>query len=190
MSFKLGYQPNDAWIEHSHLPVFQEIVSANGKQRLVAGVPGGDPTIFRRLAALLTPPYFLLYVLHTQRGEGEEGRYQSTELDSGTLQSFLDRFSAYFSSDGRFDLWLYTPDPTATVVWDRHNLIHCYGPHDRFVEAFRALGFHPGIVDISFPHQHYYRAEFDGDAADVLAAFDWIRTSLRPEDIQFSVEKP
>jgi len=46
------------------------------------------------------------------------------------------------------------------------------------------MAFTSGAVPRIGAHVHYYRPELDGDAAAVLAHFDWTRTDLRPEDEQ------
>lgn len=48
------------------------------------------------------------------------------------------------------------------------------------------MGFRAGEVPLAAasPHIHYYRAEFDAEAAAVLARFDWTYSGLRPEDEQ------
>jgi len=181
---KLQHRSGDAWIEHSHPPVYQLDTMDNGGQRLRSGVPGGDPVVFGKLSACLEPPLFLLYVLHTPRGEGEPGRYQSTEIDHAALNAFLTRFEAYLANDARFDLWAYSPAARATVVWDRHNTIFAYGNGACFEATLRALGFTAGELPLLGEHMHHYRAEYDADARAILEAFDWHRTDLRPQDEQ------
>jgi hypothetical protein len=39
----------------------------------------------------------------------------------------------------------------------------------------------------SFPHQHHYRPEFERQAVELLAAFDWSHSPLRSEDEQAAV---
>jgi len=183
MSYKLGHLSGDQWIEHSYPPQFK-LVSGAGRERLMLGVPGGDSTVLERLLSCLSPPYFFLYVLHTPRGEADPGRYQSPSLEHDALVQFLKRFSDLLSKDARHDSWIHSPNANATLVWDRHNLIHAYGPLDCFETALRALGFAEGTVDIPDPHQHNYRVEFDEDAKALMEALDWHRTPLQPQDEQ------
>lgn len=181
---KLSHQSGDAWVEHSHPATFKIETTSSGSERFVAGVPAGDPTILERLVESIEPPYFLLYVLHTPRGEGQAGRYQSPSLSLSEFQSFLERYSTFLSGDARFDIWAHSPSENATVVWDRHNLIYAYGSTERFAMALRKLGFEQGTPNVTFPHQHHYRAELDADAASVLKAFEWRYSPLHPEDEQ------
>jgi len=181
---KLSSQEDGVWVAHSHPATFKTEVTRGGGARLVAGVPAGDASTFRRLAQSLEAPCMLLYVLHTPRGEGDPGRYQGPPLSMGELESFLDQHAAFLAGDARFDLWVHSPSENATLVWDRHNLIYAYGPTGRFVSTLEALGFHEGSAGVSFEHLHHYRQEFDSEAAAVLAAFAWSYSPLKPEDEQ------
>ena len=182
--YKLGYQIEGTWIEHNHAAVFMLPENFDVSQRIVAGVPHGNPEVFLRLTETLEPPYFLLYVLHTPRGEGEPGRYQSPELSAQDLQEFFLEFGEFLSQDARFDIWAYSPAEQASVIWDRHNQIFAYGPLVRFEMALRDFGFSEGIVAIPVPHEHHYRSELDEVAGRVLRAFDWSYSPLRQEDEQ------
>jgi hypothetical protein len=166
-------------VEHSHPPVY-EIVG----ETLVATAPGSDPLLFERLAELLDPPCFLLYVLHTPRGEGEPGRYQSDALSRAEIASFLNRFSSFLQRDSRFDLWIHAPTDGATLVWDRHNLIHGYGPVPTFAKALDSLGFLPGTPEIPTPHEHHYHAALDQQARELLVGLRWHWKPLQPQDEQ------
>jgi hypothetical protein len=182
--YKLGHMRGDAWVEHSHPPEYKLVSLPSGTERIVAGIPAGDPVVIRYLAAALSEPFYLLYVLHTPRGAGEPGRYQSPELDRAALDRILRRYAGYLSKDARHDLWIAKPDGSATLVWDRHNLLYAYGPLDDFVAVLRALGFTPGDPNARFEHIHHYRQEFDADAEALLAEFDWTCSPLRPSDEQ------
>lgn len=182
--FKLGCLVENRWVEHSHPSVYALQDSQDGDQVVLATAPKGDPVVLQKLADRLTPPFFLLYVLHTPRGEAEPGRYQSEEIDREALLKFLSRFDRFLRSDGRFDLWLHSPSDRATIVWDRHNLVHCYDRAVSFAEALRALGFQEGNPVIPAPHQHHYRPSSDEDARLLLASLSWSRSPLRQEDEQ------
>lgn len=162
--------------------MLKEVTGQNPK--VLATAPGGDPIVFRRLMDCLRPPYFLLYLLHTPRGEGEPGRYQSGQLSRDTVTEFLDRFGNLLHADARHDFWLHSSLDRATIVWDRHNLIHAYGPTDAYARTLAELGFTMGEPTIPFPHMHSYRPEFDDDARAVLEALEWHYAPLRPEDEQ------
>ena len=157
-----------------------------GTERIIADVTGIGAEVLRGLVKRLRAPFLLLYVLHTSRGEGEAGRYQSSALSGDEVDQFIARFAEYFLADSRFDLWLHSREPNATVVWDRHDKLFAYGPLDDFETALNALGFSPGEpeISLSIAHLHHYRSECDEDASAVLAALDWQYSPLKPEDEQ------
>jgi len=179
MLYRLGHLVDDVWRMYSHPPLFEA-----QKERIVSAAPASDPLVFKHLLACLNPPFHLLYVLHTPRGEGDAGRYQSPAISSSQVAAFLERFDDLFRGDGRFDLWLHSPGDHATIVWDRHDLIFAYGPTDAYEGALRRLGFTLGEPIIPFPHEHHYRAELDEQARGVLQAFDWRFNPLEEEDEQ------
>lgn len=181
---KLGHLREDQWVEYSYPPTYQLPHSGTQLQRILVGIPGGDPEVFARLVAGLEPPYYLLYILHTSRGEGEPGRYQSPKLSLQEFQSFISQFGGFLSKDARFDIWAHSPSEQATVVWDRHNQIFAYGPLARFESELCALGFLPGTVTTPGPHEHCYHAELDPIAAQLLQNFEWSYSPLMPEDVQ------
>jgi hypothetical protein len=177
--YRLGHLVDGEWTAHSHPPVFNVV-----KGRIVAGVAGSDPAIFGRLVECLEPPYFLLYVLHTPRGEALPGRYQSPALSLNQVKEFLARFAPFLTADARFDLWAHAPEDNATVVWDRHNQIFGYGPLERYLSTLEGMGFNRGRPEVPVPHEHHYHSELDPLAKEVLSAFDWARSPLRPQDEQ------
>jgi hypothetical protein len=185
---KLSHKLGNEWVEYSFPPIFSVSV-LKATSRIVAGVPHGDAEVFERLVSSLEAPYSLLYVLHTPRGEGEPGRYQSPELSSETFHAFIGQFKSYLSADARFDLWAHSRSENATVVWDRHNLLYAYGPLDKFSSELRTLGFSNGVPQVPDPHQHHYREALDSSATDLLAAFQWSRSLLKPADEQFPIPK-
>ena len=176
--YRLGQLVDGEWVAHSHAAVFSVA------KRLVAGVPGGDPAVFEGLVECLEPPYFLLYVLHTPRGEGPAGRYQSPSLSRAQVSDFIHTYGPFLSADGRFDLWAHSPGENGTVVWDRHNQIFAYGPLDRYSSKLTSMGFSPGYSEVPTPHEHHYRQEFDDLAKELIEVFDWSYSPLQPEDEQ------
>ncbi|TDS84995.1 hypothetical protein EDF71_10189 [Comamonas sp. JUb58] len=180
---KLSHFLAHSWAPFSHGPVYA-VSFVDATERLIAGVPAGDALPFATLVASLSPPYLLLFVLHTSRGEGAEGRYQSPALSLEEFQDFIGRFGAFLSGDARFDIWAYSVEERATIVWDRHDQIFAYGPIGRYQERLNALGFELGDPRIPVPHQHHYREEFDVDAKALLVSLPWTYSALRPEDAQ------
>lgn len=172
-------------VEQSPPAVFERRAMSNRLPRIVACVADGRSSLLRLLAAALPAPFFVLYVLHTPRGEGLPGRYQSRELSREDLESFLRKYERFFSDDGRHDLWVYSPSSDQTLVWDRHNTLFAEGePLDDIVTVLLSQGYHEGIFPTLGDHRHNYRPEYDSDAASLIEDFDWHRTPLREEDVQ------
>jgi hypothetical protein len=181
---KISHNVAGEWEEFSLPAVFERESDESGAQRLLFGVPGGDVDIVRGLLSCLDEPLYILYVLHTPRGEGAPGRYQSPKLSSNAIETFLTKYAAYLRGDARHDLWVHSPGVAATIVWDRHNRGTAYGPIDCFASALTKLGFSPALVPSTPAHAHHYRPEFDAEASRVLAEYDWRRTELEPGDHQ------
>lgn len=183
-AYKLGCLSDGVWQEHVHLRLFRNSTSSEKNPRIEATLPDGDPSIFSKLAECMSEPYFLLYLLHTPRGEGNPGRYQSPPLAGEEVKDFLDRLGTYLSSDSRFDLWIHSPSDQATLVWDRHDIIYAYGLLDQFLERLKSLGFCEGLPEIPSPHEHHYRKDFDADASSLLKHWEWSHSELHAEDEQ------
>jgi hypothetical protein len=181
---KLSYKVNEEWKEYSHPAVYKYEMTKAGVSRLIAGLPSQEINILAQILRCLDEPLFLLYVLHTPRGEGDPGRYQSPELNKDEIQQFLSRFSAFLLGDARYDVWLHSPTINATIAWDRHNLIYAYGPTECMEAVLVQSGFTNGNPLVPAPHAHHYRPEFDSDARAILTHFEWKYSELRPEDEQ------
>lgn len=182
--YKLGHMVEGREVEHSYPAIFRLPTADSPYSRILVGVPNSDPNVLLKLARCIDGPFFLLYILHTPRGEADEGRYQSPKLTFDDLASFIEDFRPFLSKDGRFDLWVHSPSSKATLAWDRHNLLYAYGPLECYEATLRAEGFMPGEPTEPAPHAHYYHAELDDLAAKVIARFDWVKTPLREEDEQ------
>jgi hypothetical protein len=180
--YRLGHQTDQGWCEHSH-PAVYELPLDNASQRIVATVPGSNPEVVLQLAQCLEEPLCLLYILHTPRGAGEAGRYQSPALSAAEVREFFAEFAPLLTGDGRFDLWISSPGQKATLAWDRHNLLYAYGPLDAFAQRLDAMGFSVGVPTLP-PHSHHYRVELDDLASRLLAHFTWTHSPLRPGDEQ------
>jgi hypothetical protein len=176
---KLSHQVDGEWL--AFLPPAHYSVDAG---RLTGHLHGGDPAAFEALAGCLAAPVMLLYVLHTPRGEAEAGRYQSPELDAGTLRAFIRKFGSFLQGDARFDIWVHSPGDGATVVWDRHDDFYAYGPIERFAAALDAMGYRQAPLVSPGAHMHHYRETCDKMARALIEEFDWVVSPLRPEDEQ------
>jgi hypothetical protein len=72
---------------------------------------------------------------------------------------------------------------------ERHNVLYAYGQIGRVADELREMASGTvipanGDPGIPAPHQHHYRAEFDVQAAALLAHCQWTHSPLRPEDEQ------
>ncbi|HEY1752434.1 MAG TPA: hypothetical protein VGG29_14335 [Caulobacteraceae bacterium] len=182
---KVTLEVDEMEIGQSPPAVFELGTSSSGTERLLLDVPDQFGDLFGRICKLLPPPYYVMYVLHTPRGEGDTGRYQSTELSLEQLGAFLERYERYLAGDARHDIWTYSITSRQTAVWDRHNRLYVErGPLGDVADSLVRQGFIEGKVQPIGNHYHHYRPEFDDDAAAILAEFDWHRTPLRPEDEQ------
>ena len=82
-------------------------------------------------------PFFVLYVLVVSRKEeNETARYQSGEVSRAEVQAFLERFEDYLENDGRHHIWIHSPESSATLVYDNHDVIYCYGPLEILITIF------------------------------------------------------
>ena len=181
---KIDEQRGGEWVELDCPPTFECETLADGTRRLEVGLPKIATRTFRLLAEIMAEPFFVLYVLHTPRDEGEPGRYQSEEISKAQLVTFMETFEGYFAGDARHDLWARSISDGDMIIWDRHNRIFAYGDLPKFAQRLGDLGFENNPPPTLGNHRHHYRPEFDNAAADVLSAFDWHRTPLRPADEQ------
>ena len=184
---KITFDPGGAEAVAPPSALFESRQMTDGRPRLLLRASPTAPDLFRDLASRLTGPLYLLYVLHTPRGEGEPGRYQSPALDVEQVEAFLTDFAAFLTGDARHDIWVHSTSDGRTVVLDRHDRIFVEGgPLVEMTAVLEARGYRSGAAPRpeTGPHVHHYRAVFDAEAAAVLARFDWDRTDLRPEDEQ------
>lgn len=72
----------------------------DGGERLRIGLRGGHSAVLRVLGAALSPPYRLLYVLHTSRTGAVLGRYESPGLDGPNVEALVRRFGLQAGSMG------------------------------------------------------------------------------------------
>lgn len=181
---KVSIFSDGEWIEPDFPASFQLEEVGNGAERLAIALPRAKSGVFRSLAASMSGPFYILYILHTSRGEGEEGRYQSPSVSDAELDDFLERFERFMSSDARHDIWIKSADTPDLIVWSRHNQIFAYGDVARFTGTLTDLGFRSLALPKIGQHQHHYREECDADAQSILKEFNWLWSPLRPEDKQ------
>jgi hypothetical protein len=132
--FKLGSVFGETIVRYRYSNAFQ-VEPTTGASRLRISVEEAPLSLLWKLADLLTPPFFVLYILHTSRCDSQIGRYQSPAVQFEAVNDFMTEFCEFLTEDARHDLWLHSPASEATLVLDRHDLIFAYGP----LEQFRAV---------------------------------------------------
>ena len=152
--------------------------------RLVVGPVSAHADIFLSLARALRPPFAFLYILHTPRQAPAGGRFQSPALGLAEVEAFLGQFGPFLAADSRHDLWLRSRPDSATLVWDRHDLLYAYGPLERFEDILAAKGLKPGTPSVPTPHAHNYHEAWDAQEVSILAAFNWAVSDLQEQDRQ------
>jgi len=164
---------------HRH-PHRWRIEPAGHVQRLVVAPARDFLDLFLDLADCINPPYSLLYVLSVPRAS-DPGRYRlDGSLDSQALREFVEPYRDFFQGDARHHLWICSQDSSATLVYDKHDLIYAYGPLVKFVEVLGRHGLEEGEFELPFPHYHNYFAEFDAKEREIIASHSWKRTGIVP----------
>lgn len=154
---------------------------AGNTERLVIGPRGDFLDLVLELTQCLEAPYAVLYVLSVPRGGSEPGRYQLEErLEMPQLQSFLEPYRAYLEGDARHHLWIHSLDSSATIIYDKHDLIYAYGPIDCYLNVLSKRGLGEGEVELPFPHYHNYFEEFDAVERQIISSHTWRRTPIVP----------
>lgn len=179
-------------VPFSYAHTFAHEVTPDGGWRLCAGLVTDHVKTLGILAALLRPPYHLLYILHRTRTEAPLGRYTSRDLTKTAVTKFLVRFGAYLEQDARHDLWIHAPRSASTLVLDRFNLIYGYGelwPFARTLEALHLREVGPASRPrVPQPHALHYHPAWDDQERRILTALDWQRAPLQSEDIKASLD--
>lgn len=173
---------NTAW---SYDPSYARQV-VGGVERLVIAGGASPVSLLRELLALLPAEMWVLYVLVTPRGTGNEaasGRYQSARRHSRQeVLGLLDRYESFLNGDGRHNLWLAAP-PTGQLVYDRHDVIYAYGPLPAMIELLKQKGFaEVEALHVPIPHSHHYHERFDTDETAMLKHWEWLKSELQETD--------
>ena len=180
---KLSCMNGDEEVAFRHDRVYSRDTMTDARTRLRIG--RADADLFPLLIGTLAPPFYLLYVLVVPAcGEGEAGRYQSPLVQEPELQEFLERYKTFLHEDGRFNLWVHSPEDGATLIWDKHELIYAYGPLERFEPILDRLGYRAGEPTIPCPHAHHFQQELAEDAREIMQVFEWQWSPLQDQDDQ------
>ena len=173
------------WVRHVYPDEFCFETTSAGTQRVCITASTGYVNLLLTLAATLPGPFFILYVLVVPRrtGENNAARYQSGEVSHAELTAFFEHFEDYLENDGRHHVWIHSHQGSATLVYDNHDIIHCYGP----VQIFSTILENNGLKAVEViqhvgPHGHRYNDEFDNCEEEVLNFFEWRKSPLQPQD--------
>lgn len=182
---KLQSFHGNEWVNHVYPDEFCFETTSSGTQRICITASSGYVDLLLALAAALSGPFFILYVLVVPRRTGEvnAARYQSKEISYIELKAFFERFEDYLENDGRHHVWIHSPQNSATLVYDNHNIIYCYGP----LQIFSTILGNNGLKVVDHiqrlgPHSHCYNQEFDNSQEEMLGFFQWRKSPLQPQD--------
>ena len=160
-----------------------ELEQAKNYNRLVIGATTGHVDLIIELADKLIPPYFILYVLVSPRGENLEGRYQSPVIETREeLETFLIHFKDYFETDGRHNVWVGTVQNKGMIIYDQHNIIYAYGPTEQWKNELLLKGFKEEPVQCPFPHSVYFNDENDKYEDEMMNYWGWRYFELNEMD--------
>ena len=181
-TYKFGWIPNEE--RGYEYPDVYAVEKTSGPQRLVIAPSGKHISILIELLHVMPEPFGILYVLVVPRGGSKAGRYETVDpVSQDQAEDFLNRFSQYFEEDGRHDIWLASTSGSGQLVYDRHNVIHAYGP----LLEFEKVASGHGLAKVEFvrfpsPHTHNYHAACDPEAREVLHYWHWMRSPLQDSD--------
>ncbi len=163
-------------------PNLYSIYQTTGRDRLDIAPREGHIDLMISLLEFLPEPLCLLYVLLVSRTGAKEGRYQSPfPITRAEAISFLSEHRAFFENDARHNIWVLSNEPFQSLIYDRHNILYCYGPIEKYLATLRKRGFKQGDIRIPVPHSHSYNPEFDIEEAAVVNQFQWKHFPLQPE---------
>jgi hypothetical protein len=181
---KLESLQGGEWVRHTYPNEFCFETTSSGNRRLRITASTGYVDLLLTLAETLPEPFFILYVLVLSRKqENEAARYQSGEVSHVELKTFLERFEDFLENDGRHHIWIHSPECSATLVYDNHNVIYGYGPLETFSTVLQNNGL--AVVEEMqgvWPHGHCYNQEFDSCEGELLKSCKWKKSPLQPQD--------
>jgi len=172
------------WVRHVYSNQYCFETTSSGSRRICLTTSNGYVDLFLALAAILPEPFFILYVLILSRKqENEAARYQSGQVSYSELKAFFGRFEDYFENDGRHHVWIHSPESSATLVYDNHDIIYCYGPLETFSTVLQNNGLKMvDEIQRVGPHGHCYNQEFDSCEGELLKFLKWKKSPLQPQD--------
>ena len=181
-TYKFGWIPNEEQV-FTYGNVWA-VENTTGPDRLIIAPYTSQIDVLRSLLKVLLGPCWILYVLVVPRSETQAGRYQSEQpILLEDVDNFLIQYREYLEGDGRMNLWIASTSGSATLVYDRHNVIFAYGPLSEFEEILSGLGL-TKVETVSYPvpHTHHYHEHFDMKTEQILEDRPWIYSPLKESD--------
>jgi hypothetical protein len=181
--YKFGIpNPEDQVWEYPNVWAREE--TTGGGSRLVIAPARNQIDLLVRLTEAMSGPLWVLYVLVVPRGNGEPGRYQSSDPQDGEMiRSLLRDFKPFLELDGRHNVWIASESGSERLIYDRHNVIYAYGPASKWRLILSEAGLSE-VASIIFPspHSHHYHQSLDGEEQRMIASRDWRHSPLRASD--------
>ncbi|MCM8528159.1 MAG: hypothetical protein NE327_16675 [Lentisphaeraceae bacterium] len=179
---KLGHLYGNDDIPHEYGQIFTYDIYPN-YERLTVASDKKQIHLLLQLVKGLSENFGILYVLSSPRLGHPAARYQSDNpCNYEELELFLYTFQEYFEEDGRHNLWIFCLDDDSQVIYDKHNIIYCYGDIEKFKNEINQNGYTEKEVNIPSPHSHYYHPEHDKNEDEIMEYWEWKQFELQEMD--------
>jgi hypothetical protein len=185
--FKLGHCVDGEFVQLNHPNVWERREEEGIRPRLVIGPADGHISLILALTQGLDTHFCPLYILKIPNNAAELGRYQGEWMSHEELGEFLTEFRDLFERDGRHELWLgatWDGRVDTMIAYNEHQLIHAYGPLDRFEPILATRGLlQTDYVPIPCPHEHHYRTELACEIEKLMSSRSWRWSPLLEADL-------
>ncbi|MEM9165609.1 MAG: hypothetical protein AAGB48_01140 [Planctomycetota bacterium] len=160
-----------------------ELVYRDVHPCLVAGVDRDQIDLLIALGTCFDPPLSLLWILTmSEQDDFPRGRYFiEPSFEIAEIAGFLGEHQKFFELDGRSAVWIGDTEGSL-VVYDQHNLIHCYGNTDEFRPVLDRFGVRRGELPGIGPHAHVYKRDMDNVVDIIARTYPWAWSELHEDD--------
>lgn len=160
----------------------RDAVSTGERLRIAGGDSAIELMLF--LAEQWERGCYIVYVLaESARAGVEPGRYQSPgPIAISEVATFLQRFASAFQGGHRQQVWIVSVDEVRLLVLDRHGCVWAYGDVPTTVRLLEQQGYVAGELPVVTSSVVVPHDGTTGQAADVLAYWDWRWFPLHPGD--------
>jgi hypothetical protein len=177
---KLGRFEDNEWVPYHHGNRFFRQGSTS-EPCLVIGPSKGFVELLIELTQPTEGPWCVLYVLLIRACDRPVGRYQSSLFQSKQdLAHFLRSFQDFFEQDARHNVWVGSLKDKYTIVYERHQMIYCYGNEVPLRPVLDRHSFAEQEFSVSEAHCHPYHETFDSDLERLFLDDDWRHFPLVP----------